>query len=175
MTNVLVVEDDTDIRNLLVETLLDMGLQVTEAGDGGMGLHKAITEGPDIILLDLMMPVMNGFQVLDKLQDNPVTRWITVIMVSAKGQEEDVGRAVKAGAWGFVTKPWEMGELEATITRAQSQIETQRPDSVAPGDGGEGQNNDGSEYVAADKRPRQRIAQGTVESPSIGPGKRAAA
>ncbi len=57
MTKILVVEDDTDIGNLLVDTLLDMGSEVIEAGDGGMGLHKACTECPDIILLDVMMPV----------------------------------------------------------------------------------------------------------------------
>ena len=111
------VEDDADIRSLLVDTLLEMGFLTIEAGDGGTGLQQALTEGPDIVLLDLMMPVMDGFQVLETLKDNPATRWIPVIMVSAKGQKADVENALRAGASGYVIKPWYPEELEALITR----------------------------------------------------------
>ena len=134
MTKILVVEDDTDIRNLLVDTLLDMGSEVIEAGDGGMGLHKAFTECPDIILLDLMMPVMDGFQVLEKLKDNPGTQFTPVIMVTARGQKEDVLQAMGNGAWGYVTKPWDDGELESVVMNAESQIRAGRPVLAARGE-----------------------------------------
>ena len=122
MTRILVVEDDRDIRCLLVDTIMDMGFEVMEAEDGGIGLDKAISQLPDIILLDMMMPVMDGLQVLGKLKDDPGAQDIPVIMVSAKGQGEDVTKALDAGAWGYVVKPWEHGELESLVTRAEQQI-----------------------------------------------------
>ena len=126
MTRILVVEDDRDIRCLLVDTIMDMGFEVMEAEDGGIGLDKAISQLPDIILLDMMMPVMDGLQVLGKLKDDPDAQDIPVIMVSAKGQGEDVTKALDAGAWGYVVKPWEHGELEALVTRAEQQIRQDR-------------------------------------------------
>jgi len=81
LTKILVVEDDQDIRLLLLETLADIGYRVVETADGGTGLRKAVDEDPDIILLDVMMPVMDGFQVLEKLTENPATHPIPVIMV----------------------------------------------------------------------------------------------
>ena len=115
MTKILVIEDDQDIRLLLSETLADIGYQVAEAADGGMGLRKAVDEDPDIILLDVMMPVMDGFQVLEKLKENPATHPIPVIMVSAKGQEQDIMRAMRGGAWGYVIKPWNPDDLESKL------------------------------------------------------------
>ena len=106
MTTILVVEDDTGVRNLLVDTIVDMGYPVIDAEDGGIGLEKALSESPDIILFDLMMPVMDGYEVLTELKKCPETKAIPVIMVSAKGQDEDVGRALRAGAWGYLVKPW---------------------------------------------------------------------
>ena len=122
MTKILVVEDDTDIRNLLVDTIADMGLEVIEAEDGGIGLDKAISQRPDIILLDLMMPVMDGLQVLGELKAGPATQSIPVIMVSAKGQGEDVMKALTAGAWGYVIKPWDEGALELAVAGAQKLV-----------------------------------------------------
>ena len=130
MTMILVVEDDTDIRNLLVDTIIDMGCEVMEAADGGIGLDKAITQLPDIILLDLMMPVMDGLQMLGKLKDDPDAHNIPVIMVSAKGQDEDLAKALKAGAWGYVVKPWQHGQLESVITSAEKQIQPRRAGSI---------------------------------------------
>ena len=133
MTKILVVEDDKEIRNLLVDTIGDMGFTVMQAEDGGVGLEKALTERPDIILLDLMMPVMDGLMVLGKLQENPETKMTPVIMVSAKGQDEDVGKALRAGAWGYLVKPWQHGQLESVVTSAEKQFKSNnRPNPPQP-------------------------------------------
>ena len=118
MTTILVVEDDQDIRFLLSETVSDLGYDVLEAADGGTGFRRAIEEHPDVILLDVMMPVMDGFQVLAKLKEDAETHPMPVIMVSARGQEQDIMRAMRGGAWGFVIKPWNQDDLESKINNA---------------------------------------------------------
>ena len=87
MTKILVVEDNQGIRDLLVDSLCDIGYDVVEADDGSMGLRVALEERPDIILLGVMMPVMDGFEVLKKLKEDPDFQPVPVTMVSAKGQE----------------------------------------------------------------------------------------
>ena len=83
MARVLVVDDETDLRNLVADILIDAGHDVIKAEDGGAALEKAWTEQPDIILLDVMMPVMDGFEVLTKLRQNPATRATPVVMLTA--------------------------------------------------------------------------------------------
>ena len=80
---VLVVEDEEDLRNLVADILIDAGHDVTEAKDGGEALEKARDVEPDIILLDVMMPVMDGFEVLTRLRQEPATRSTPVVMVTA--------------------------------------------------------------------------------------------
>ncbi len=126
MTTILLVEDDQDIRFLLSETVSDLGYDVLEAADGGTGLRRAIEEHPDVILLDVMMPVMDGFQVLAKLKEHAETHSMPVIMVSARGQEQDIMRAMRGGAWGFVIKPWSQDDLEAKINNAVEELLQER-------------------------------------------------
>ncbi len=126
MTTILVVEDDQDIRFLLSETVSDLGYDVLEAADGGTGLRRAIEEHPDVILLDVMMPVMDGFQVLAKLKEHAETHPMPVIMVSARGQEQDIMRAMRGGAWGFVIKPWNQDDLESKINNAVEEVLQER-------------------------------------------------
>ncbi len=122
MTKILVAEDEYPIRAVLVDILLDVGYEVIEAMDGGTALQKACHEHPDIILLDMMMPVMDGFQVLEKLQNDPATKSMPVIMVSAKGHEEDQLRATSLGASDYITKPWEPDEVESKVMRMEIAI-----------------------------------------------------
>lgn len=122
MTKILVVEDDPDIRELLIDSLCDIGYAVMEAGDGGAGLQSALEGLPDIILLDMMMPVLDGLEVLDRLKSNPLTRFIPVIMVSAKGQEQDISTALNSGALSYLVKPWEPEDLEAKVRQAEAAI-----------------------------------------------------
>ena len=126
MTTILVVEDDKDIRFLLSETVSDLGYDVLEATDGGTGLRRALEEHPDVILLDVMMPVMDGFQVLAKLKEHAETHPMPVIMVSARGQEQDIMRAMRGGAWGFVIKPWNQDDLESKINNAVEEVIQER-------------------------------------------------
>ena len=122
MTTILVVEDDQDIRFLLSETVSDLGYDVLEAADGGTGFRRALEEHPDVILLDVMMPVMDGFQVLAKLKEHAETHHMPVIMVSARGQEQDIMRAIRGGAWGYVIKPWDPDDLESKINNAVEEV-----------------------------------------------------
>ena len=122
MTTILVVEDDQDIRFLLSETVSDLGYDVLEAADGGTGFRRAMEEHPDVILLVVMMPVMDGFQVLAKLKEHAETHHMPVIMVSARGQEQDIMRAIRGGAWGYVIKPWDPDDLESKINNAVEEV-----------------------------------------------------
>ena len=122
MTKILVVEDDPDIRELLIDSLCDIGYDVMEAGDGGAGLQSALEGLPDIILLDMMMPVLDGLEVLDLLKSDPLTRFIPVIMVSARGQEQDISTALNSGAVSYLVKPWEPEDLEAKVRQAEAAI-----------------------------------------------------
>ena len=120
MTKILVVEDERRIRELLVDILLDAEYDVIEAEDGCEGLEKACREHPDIILLDVMMPAMDGFQVLEKLKADPAAQSIAVIMVTAKGQETDFVKAEELGAIGYICKPWDPDEVETQVKKVDS-------------------------------------------------------
>ena len=126
LTTILVVEDDQDIRVLMSETVSDLGYDVLEASDGGTGFRRALEEHPDVILLDVMIPVMDGFQVLAKLKEHAQTHPVPVIMVSARGQEQDIMRAMRGGAWGYVIKPWNQDDLESKINNAVAEVLQER-------------------------------------------------
>ena len=123
MSKILVVEDDQDIRDLLVDPLSDLGYDVVEAADGESGFQYALEEHPEIILLDVIMPIMDGFEVLQELKSNPSTSAALVILVSAKGQEQDFNTAMDAGAWNHIVKPWEQEDLEAKVMAAAGQAQ----------------------------------------------------
>jgi DNA-binding response OmpR family regulator len=122
MTRIPVIEDDRDIRDLLMDTLSDIGYEVIAAEDGDTGWQRALEEQPDIVLLDVMMPAMDRFQLLERLKEDLSTRSMLVIMVSAKGQEQDVLDAMQARAWGYIVKPWEPDELESKVMKAAAHV-----------------------------------------------------
>ena len=111
-TSVLIVEDDRNIQELLQMYLEKEGYAVTVAGDGGQGLQKFRAIKPDIVLLDVMMPVMDGWAVCRTIRSESQT---PVIMLTAKGETDDKVQGLKAGADDYVTKPFEMKELLARI------------------------------------------------------------
>ena len=111
-TSVLVVEDDKNIRDLLQMYLEKEGYAVTVAGDGGQGLAKFRTIQPDLVLLDVMMPVMDGWEVCKAIRAESQT---PVIMLTAKSETDDKVAGLRSGADDYITKPFEMKEVLARI------------------------------------------------------------
>ncbi len=107
---VLAIDDDVDVRNLLEIKLSKAGFQITTASNGEDGLARALEEMPDVIVVDVMMPRMDGHQVLtqirEKLGEAPVT-----ILLTALGQELDVINGLGAGADDYIIKPFSPREL----------------------------------------------------------------
>ena len=110
--SVLVVEDDRNIAELLQMYLEKEGYAVTVAADGGQGLAKFRAIRPDLVLLDVMMPVMDGWAVCKAIRAEGKT---PVIMLTAKGETDDKVSGLKAGADDYITKPFEMREVLARI------------------------------------------------------------
>ena len=110
--SVLVIEDDKNIADLLQMYLEKEGYAVTTAADGGQGLVKFRAIGPDLVLLDLMMPVMDGWTVCKEIRKESS---VPVIMLTAKGETDDKVAGLKSGADDYITKPFEMKEVLARI------------------------------------------------------------
>ena len=108
---VLVVDDDPVIQKLLQVNFEMEGYSVITAGDGEEGLRRAQAERPDIVLLDIMMPKMNGLEVAAALKADDETAGIPVILLSAKAQSSDVQAGMEAGADDYITKPFDPLEL----------------------------------------------------------------
>ena len=115
MTKILVVDDEIDIVNLLIDDLSDEGFDVISAHNGLEALAEIYREQPDVVLLDLMMPVLNGYEVLQELRRNPKTKSLPVIMLTAVSPAEGEQAALRLGANHYVTKVWEPGTLQAVI------------------------------------------------------------
>ena len=112
---ILVVDDETKNVKLLEALLLPRGYAVVKAYDGEEALRQVQQEHPDLILLDIMMPLLDGFEVCKRLKDSEETRLIPVIIMTALGQVEDRIRGIEAGADDFLTKPVHRDELMARI------------------------------------------------------------
>jgi len=130
MHKVLIVEDDQDIRQLLMFTLVNAGYNVVLAADGTEAWEQALAAMPDVILLDVRMPRMDGFEVLRRLVKNPSTVAIPVIMVTARGERKDQQYAMKNGAFDYIVKPWSIGEVEHSVKLALEH--TKRPAHRVP-------------------------------------------
>ena len=123
MTKVLIADDEVEVRNVIKVILSSKGYEVVEATDGEDTLTAAAKEMPDLILLDIMMPIMNGFDVLEKLKSDAKTQSIPVIIVSALTEPQDEQMGMRNGALDFITKPWAPGELEDRILLALPHLE----------------------------------------------------
>ena len=112
---ILVVEDEAHIRRVLEYNLKLDGFEVYLAEDGATGLKLARENSPDVILLDWLMPAMNGLQVLAELKTDSSTEHIPVFMLTAKGMLNDVTQAIEMGADDYITKPFNPIQLGKTI------------------------------------------------------------
>lgn len=115
MQRILVIEDENDIRQLLRFNLEREGFAVLEAADGLGGLHMATSELPDLVVLDLMLPGMDGCDVCRRLKAQPVTAAIPVLMLTARGEEVDRIVGLTLGADDYVVKPFSVRELVLRI------------------------------------------------------------
>lgn len=113
--NILVVEDDLDIRELISFNLQNEGHQVFEAKDGEAGIEKAREKLPDLILLDLMLPGIQGLDVCRVIKSDQETKETPIIMVTALGQEEDIVKGLETGADDYITKPFSIKVLIARV------------------------------------------------------------
>jgi DNA-binding response OmpR family regulator len=130
---ILVVDDDPDIRRLVVELLRRAGHDVDEAPDGRAGLRSLHASPPDLIVLDVSMPELDGWQTLERIRD--LTE-VPVLMLTARGEELERVRGLQAGADDYVTKPFGRQELVARVQallRRAGGRDTERAESYADG------------------------------------------
>lgn len=117
MGRVLAVDDDEDIRYVVRVNLGLADYEVIEAADGREGLEKAIREHPDLVILDVRMPALDGWEVLQALRADPETRGIPVIMLTVLSDDRYVARGWVLGADFYIGKPFQPPELVAVVTR----------------------------------------------------------
>jgi DNA-binding response OmpR family regulator len=118
--NVVVADDDAVLRSLLVLNLEAEGFNVFEAENGGQALQFALMHRPDVMVLDVMMPVHDGLKVLRALKDEPTTSDIPVIVLSARANSEDIEEGWDAGADYYLTKPFHMEQLLDVLNEVTS-------------------------------------------------------
>jgi PleD family two-component response regulator len=148
-SRILLIDDDPLIRRIVTKTLTAEGYQVQEAASGMEGLALAKSQPPDLILLDLMMPEMDGFQVCTQLRQNPQTANVPILMLTALDQTEAKVRGLKVGADDYVTKPFNLDELQTRIAahlrRSERDLHA-NPLTTLPGN------------IAIERTLRQRLA-----------------
>lgn len=115
MPKILIADDDPDILELIKFTLESHDHQVVLANDGQEALQKTVAEKPDLVVLDVMMPHLNGYEVCEKIRQDETLSKTPVIILTAKGQTKDKITGIKLGADDYMAKPFEPLELAARI------------------------------------------------------------
>lgn len=128
MTRILVVEDERHIRQVVKLILVSEGYEIIEAVHGLMGYTQAVSEQPQLIIMDLNMPVMDGLEALGKLKGNPSTKEIPVIILTSRIDAASERQCMQAGAIDYIKKPWGLRELEDRVAMALNY-----PDDRDPG------------------------------------------
>lgn len=127
---ILVVEDEAPIREMLCFVLEQKGYETIEAEDYANGLAKVREPYPELIVLDWMMPGGSGIQFIKQLKQDEVTRQIPVVMLTARGEEEDKVRGLEAGADDYITKPFSPKELTARLHAVMRRVSPTSVDEV---------------------------------------------
>lgn len=131
MTTILIAEDEPDIRELIVFTLRFGGFDVVVARNGMEVVERVSDVQPDLIMLDVMMPQMTGFEACRKLKAQPETAHIPVVFLTAKGHETEIEIGMEAGAVGYLLKPFSPEALIQYIRELLNTHKSQaQPDSV---------------------------------------------
>jgi twitching motility two-component system response regulator PilH len=115
MSTVLIVEDSVTQREMITDLLKASGLTVTHASDGVEALEAIQTACPDLVVLDIVMPRMNGYEVCRRLKSNPKTQNLPVVICSSKGEQVDHYWGIKQGADAYIAKPFQPTELVGTV------------------------------------------------------------
>lgn len=115
---VVVADDDNDIRRLVQLTVANAGCEVTTAPDGESALQAVREVMPDLVILDVLMPRMDGWEVAKELKRDPKTAGIPIMFLTSKGQEHDVLEGFEAGGADYVVKPFSPRELQARVRSA---------------------------------------------------------
>jgi len=130
--SILVVEDEDDIRELLRYNLAKEGYQVTGSASGEEALRAVKAARPDLLVLDLMLPGMDGLEVCRSLKQDPLTRDLPIVMLTAKGEEADIVAGLELGADDYVTKPFSLRVLLARLRAVLRRRSTPPPSETAP-------------------------------------------
>jgi twitching motility two-component system response regulator PilH len=115
MSTVMVVEDSVTQRQMICDLLKESGLDVKVASDGVEALKEVEKHCPDLVVLDIVMPRMNGYELCRRLKSDPKTQNIAVVMCSSKGEEFDRYWGMKQGADAYIAKPFQPTELVGTV------------------------------------------------------------
>lgn len=115
MAHILIAEDERDIRELIKFTLTFAGHQITEAANGEEAVEKAKEVIPDLIMTDVRMPKMTGYEACKLIKANDSTKHIPVVILSAKGQDEEVDKGKEAGADDYILKPFAPDKLTERV------------------------------------------------------------
>lgn len=115
MTKILVVEDERDIRDLITYTLQFAGYDVIGAVNGEEAVNKTRTELPDLVLMDVRMPKMTGYEACRLIKAEEATRMIPVVFLSAKGQEVEINAGINSGAEEYILKPFSPDQLTERV------------------------------------------------------------
>jgi DNA-binding response OmpR family regulator len=138
---ILIAEDEADIRRLITYILQYAGFQVIEAWNGREAVDKALAEAPDLVLLDVRMPRMNGYDACRALKAQESTRRIPVVFLSARGQEAEIKQGLELGAEEYILKPFAPDELYRRVEGILGRMARQnasRPGHLGPGVPGAG-------------------------------------
>lgn len=115
MWKILVAEDERDIRELIGFTLRFADFEVVLVRNGAEAIERATAEQPDLVLLDVRMPKMSGYEVCRRLKENPFTCEIPIVFLSAKGQEREIEQGLDSGAVEYIVKPFAPDELTKRV------------------------------------------------------------
>jgi CheY-like chemotaxis protein len=127
---ILVVDDESALRLVCRVNLDSVGFDVLEAGDGETALSLARTEAPDLILLDVMLPGLDGWEVAEKLAELPETREIPIVFVTARSEVPDELRGHAAGGVGYIAKPFDPAALSQTVSTVLERVRRGERDDV---------------------------------------------
>ncbi len=156
---ILVIEDEADIREVIIYNLIRENYDTLGASDGEEGMRLIQAESPDLVLLDLMLPGVNGLDICKRLKMEPSLGSIAIIMVTAKGEEADIVLGLELGADDYVTKPFSPKELVSRVKAVLRRSRAERQDETGDRIVREGLVIDSSKHsVLVDGRPVELTA-----------------